>query len=99
MGNFNRFWLVQKANDFLDGFSNTDKGWSGKKQSAAAIVVCGICYPLIRWTNWAAADNDWSLLIPVLGFCGGIVLSLFAANIVDKFKNPIIPKDSPPTTP
>jgi len=97
LGNFNRFWIVQKLNDFFDGFSNSDKGWSGKKQSAAAIVVSGICFPLIRWTNWAFDNNDWSLLIPVLGFSGGIVLSLFAANIVDKFKNPIDSSKAPGT--
>lgn len=88
MGNFNRFWLVQKVNDFLDGFSNEHKGWSGKKLSAGAVVITGICFPSIRWTNWAFNHNDWSLLIPVLGVLTTFVLTLFAVNTYDKMKNP-----------
>jgi hypothetical protein len=59
-------FLFDKINLWVDGFTNSSVGMSGKKLTACAVTLTAICFPVGLWSIWAYKHNDWSLLIGVL---------------------------------
>jgi len=96
--NFDKYWLIQKANDFLNGFSNSKEGWSGKKIIIFGCANTCLFYPVIKWCNWAYVHSDWSLLIPILTIIVGFLSALIAANVWDKKINPTETQSKPAPT-
>jgi hypothetical protein len=80
-------FFVQKFNDWWGGFSNSNTGQSGKKLTAASVTTTGICYPMIKYADWATIHNDWSLFPVILGILVGFISGLFAINTWDKKAN------------
>ena len=91
---------MQKLNDWANGFNNSAIGWSGKKLTIFAVTTTSFCFPIIMWTVWAYKHSDWSLLTGLIVIVSSLITSLFAANIVDKYKNPTETElKSPPAEP
>jgi hypothetical protein len=95
----NKYWLIQKANDFFNGFSNSKDGWSGKKIIIFGCANTCLFYPVVRWSNWAYNKGDWSLLVPILTIIVAFISALVAGNVWDKKINPTETQSKPAPTP
>jgi Na+(H+)/acetate symporter ActP len=80
-------FLFNKLTLWVDGFTNSSVGMSGKKLTACAVTLTAICFPVVLWSIWAYKHNDWSLLIGVLTIIVAFVSGLFAINTWDKKAN------------
>ena len=90
-------FFVDLIKGWLGSLSNDTSGFSAKKMTALFATITGICSPMITYTYWAYIHNDWSLFPVLLGIITAFVAGLFAANIVDKMKNPTDSSKAPGT--
>lgn len=89
-------FILDKFNNWWNGFNNSATGMSGKKITACAVVITSICSPMITWTYWAYKHDDWSLFPALLGIVCGFVGALFGLNVWDKKANTTAPPSPTP---
>ena len=78
---------ISRFTEWWDGFSNKPNGFSGKKLTAFAVTISGICFPMVMYTISSFNSGKWELLPVILPTICTFVAGLFVANVWDKFKN------------